>query len=55
MTGAFAYNPTDGATEILPMRQIDEIVSDNKGDVWLKPFNTGDTCLIEITPTDTIA
>lgn len=29
MTGAFAYNPTDGATEILPMRQIDEIVSDN--------------------------
>lgn len=55
MTGAFAYNPTDGTTEILPMRQIDEIVSDNKGDVWLKPFNTGDTCLIEITPTDTIA
>lgn len=55
MTGAFAYNPTDGATEILPMRQIDEIVSDNKGNVWLKPFNTGDTCLIEITPTDTIA
>ena len=55
MTGAFAYNPTDGTTEILPMRQIDEIVSDNKGNVWLKPFNTGDTCLIEITPTDTIA
>lgn len=55
MTGAFAYNPTDGTTEILPLRQIDEIVSDNKGDVWLKPFNTGDTCLIEITPTDTIA
>lgn len=55
MTGAFAYNPTDGTTEILPMRQIDEIVSDNKGDLWLKPFNTGDTCLIEITPTDTIA
>lgn len=55
MTGAFAYNPTDGTIEILPMRQIDEIVSDNKGDVWLKPFNTGDTCLIEITPTDTIA
>lgn len=55
MTGAFTYNPTDGTTEILPMRQIDEIVSDNKGDVWLKPFNTGDTCLIEITPTDTIA
>ena len=55
MTGAFAYNPTDGTTEVLPMRQIDEIVSDKQGNIWLKPFNTGDTCLIRITPSDTTA
>lgn len=55
MTGAFAYNPSDGTTEVLPMRQIDEIVADNQGNIWLKPFNESDTCLLEITPTDTTA
>lgn len=55
MTGAFAFNPADGTTEVLPMRQIDEIVADNQGNIWLRPYIESDTCLLEITPTDTVA
>ncbi len=55
LTGAFAFNPADGTTDVLPMRQIHEVVADNQGNIWLKPHNNGDTCLLEITPTDTVA
>ncbi len=58
-TGAFAYDPADHSTEVLTMRQVDEIVSSKQGTLWLKPFKgikaDNDTCLIEITPTDTTA
>ena len=58
-TGAFAYDPTDHSTDVLTMRQVDEIVPGKQGTLWLKPYKgikvDNDTCLIEITPTDTTA
>lgn len=51
--GVIIYDPADAATTIIPMRQVDEVVADNQGGVWIKPFNIGDTCLLRITPTDT--
>lgn len=59
-TGAFAYHPEDCSMEELPLsRQVDEVASDKRGNIWLKLFagitQDCDTCLLEITPNDTIA
>lgn len=53
--GVIIYDPAGTATTTIPMRQVDEVVADNQGGVWIKTFNVGDTCLLRITPADTTA